>query len=191
VTAALFIQAAAPARRESRAGWVFVAGGGFSLLVLAKSPLGQEEVRRLMSSSLLGASAVQAWGLVALSALAALLVWRQRRRWTLALLDPDFASATGIDLRRFERGSAVVLALLLTLAVREAGFLFAFAALLLPAVAARRLSKRALPLWWLAPLLGALQAALGLALAHVWDLPPGLCAAAVMVLGAGLAPQRH
>lgn len=187
VAAALFIQAAPSLQRDARAGWVFVAGGAGSLLVLAGSPLGQEEVRRLLSSSLLGAGAGQALGLGVLAAFVALWVARRRRRWTLALLDPDFAASAGVDPRRFERAAAVGLALLLTLAVRQAGFLFAFAALLLPAVAARRLSRRALPLWWLAPLLGALTAALGFVWGHWADLPPGLCAAMVMVGSAGLS----
>lgn len=191
VAAAFHIQAAGAARRESRAGWVFVAGGVGALLVLADSPLGQEEVRRLLSSSLLGAGPWQAGALGLLGLAVAGLVWRRRRRWTLLLLDPDFAAASGWDPRRFERGAAVCLALLLTLAVRQAGFLFAFAALLLPAAAARRLSRRALPLWWLAPLLGAVTAALGFLWGHWADLPPGLCAAALMVLGAGLAGRRR
>jgi ABC-type Mn2+/Zn2+ transport system permease subunit len=58
--AAAYAMSLAFGRRESHeavAAWIFLAGGSWSVLVVAHSPHGLDEIHRLVSSSLIGATA--------------------------------------------------------------------------------------------------------------------------------------
>jgi hypothetical protein len=57
---AAYVMSLAFGRRESHeavAAWIFLAGGSLSVLVVAHSPHGLDEIQRLVSSSLIGATA--------------------------------------------------------------------------------------------------------------------------------------
>jgi ABC-type Mn2+/Zn2+ transport system permease subunit len=60
------------------------------------------------------------------------------------------------------------------------GALFAFASLVLPALAARELCRTMAAMLWAAPLLGASVTFVALFAAHTADLPPGQVAAALL-----------
>ena len=175
--------------REALAAWIFLAGGAGSVLLVARSPLGLDEVNRLLASSLVGAKATDVVVFAGLLLGVVGLVLGQGPRLRAVLLDPVFARTIGIRVHRWEVLLAVLLGLSLGWSLHVAGLLYTFGALVLPAMAARQLCRDLATMAWLTPMLAVATAIAGTAGADVWDLPPGQVVvvgwAAVVALAAG------
>lgn len=157
---------------ESITGWIFLASSSLSILVVAQSPHGLEEVHRLLSSSLIGATDADVTLFAVLLAPAALAIFATRRQLLLYAMDPGMAEAVGL---RVSRWSLIVLAslgLVVALSIRVSGTLYAFGCLVLPALAAKSFSREALPIFWIAPALAVFTSIWGFVLANHMDLPP-------------------
>lgn len=175
--------AAAHPRRETHeaiTGWVFLAGSCFSVLLLAHSPHGMDEINRLLASTIIGASAVDVALLGALFTLAAAAtaVWSAPLR--LVLMDPEMASAIGLRVAAWNRGLAVVLGVAMGLAIHVSGVIFSFGCLVLPALVAKQLCREVGQMLWVSPLVGLAAAAAGFVVANDRDLPPGQAAVAIL-----------
>jgi ABC-type Mn2+/Zn2+ transport system permease subunit len=183
VVAALLTSGRREAGRESHestTGWVFLLCASFSVLLASRSAHGLEEVQRLLSSSLIGAS----WGDVTmfagltLAVGAFLLVFR--RRALLVLTDEEMARAAGIHTSVWNHGFSCLLGLTVGLALRTAGMLYTFGCLVLPCLAARNLCRRSFPVLILGPILGLAASVSSFVLANHYDQPPGQMAVAVL-----------
>lgn len=157
---------------EAVIGWIYLLASSLSVLLLAHSPHGLDEVLRLSSSSLIGASRLDVWltcGL--LIAVIALLMLRWREL-LIVTLDPDLACTAGLE----ERFWSCVLALLtgaaIGLAIHIAGTLFALGSIILPALIARNLCNEIRLLFWVSPIIALLTTSAGFILANHYDLPP-------------------
>lgn len=120
------------------------------------------------------------WGGAAL--VVALMIWR----WSallMATLSPDLARASGIDPRREEFALTLALAVVVAVAIKVIGVLLIAALLVIPAAAARPLSRTPETMALFAALLGAASALGGLWAAFILDTPTGptiVCVAAVL-----------
>jgi len=171
---------------EAGLGWMFLFTSSFSILLVSGSPLGMDEVQRILSSSLIGASEADLWiTLVLAVATVALLAWK-RDEVVLSVIDPGFSDAIGIASDRRRIAAAVWLAVVTALGITISGLIFTFACLLLPGMIAARLSRTIRPLFWLAPLIGAAATLAGFVLSVGWDLPPGQLTAALLSTLLGL-----
>ena len=102
--AAAYAMSLAFGRRESHeavAAWIFLAGGSWSVLVVAHSPHGLDEIHRLVSSSLIGATGRDVGLFAAMTLLTALGLFRYHRPITLLAVDPAMAAAVGLHPRRW------------------------------------------------------------------------------------------
>lgn len=176
------IAAALLAGRETRPGregrdgitaWLFLLGGAVSVLLVADSPHGLEEIHRLQSSSLLGATSgdVVTFSLMSCAALAMAFRWRQHL--ILLAVDPQMASSVGLHVRRWSLGLALWTGLVIGFSMYSSGMLFTFGCLVLPAMLARALCREIAPLFWVAPLLALTATVAAFVLANHYDLPPG------------------
>lgn len=117
--------------------------------------------------------------------MSALILWR----WSALLtstLSEDLAVASGIDPRRERLILTLALAVVVAVALKVVGALLIAAMLIIPASAARGLSRspEAMALW--AVLIGAVSAVAGLGLSFGFDTPAGpsiVVAAAVIFAG--------
>ena len=157
---------------ESITGWVFLASSSLSILVVAQSPHGLEEVHRLLSSSLIGATEWDVLLFACLLAPAAVAVYFTRRKLLLYAMDPGMAEAVGLRVTRWSIVVLAALGVVVALSIRVSGTLYAFGCLVLPALAAKGFSREALPLFWIAPALATFTAVWGFVFANHWDLPP-------------------
>jgi len=171
---------------EAATAWVFLLAGSVPVLLLSGSPHGLEEVHRLMFSTLLGASASDAWilGAAGLATVVALLLWH--RPLLLLAMDPEMASAIGIRRRAVGIAVAVWLGLCVGLAMRVSGMLYSFGCLVLPGLAARSLSREMGPVLWRAPLLAVAAAVPAFVLANGLDMPPAHATVAMLCTFVGL-----
>lgn len=197
------VAALATARRRSTApgvsgeeatGWLFLACSSLAILVLAKQPIGLKEVQATMSSSVIGASPIDAalFGGLALVALATAVL--ARRRLVVLVTDPTMASAVGMRVGAWTAGLALFLGIGTGVAMRSTGMLFTFGCLVLPSLAAKNLCREVAPMFWVAPSVAVATTAVGLVLAHGFDFPPGqtivALQAAVLLLAWGWREVR-
>jgi ABC-type Mn2+/Zn2+ transport system permease subunit len=176
---------------EALTGWVYLLGASAAILVVAHSPHGLEEVHRVLSSSIIGASAGDVWLFAGLTAatLGAVTLWT--RELVLVAIDPVMAAAVGMRVRLWSAGVSLWLGLLVGLAINLAGVIYAFGCLVLPGLVARQWCREVRQMFVVAPLVGLAAAFAGFVTANHWDYPPAqmtvalLCASlAVGALGA-------
>jgi len=115
-------------------------------------------------------------------AVLALLAWRWQKMLT-ATVDPDLALAAGIDPKREQLILTLALALVVAVAIKVVGVLLITALLVIPAAAARPLTRSPETMAALAAVIGVGSALGGLRLALAFDTPAGatiVCVAAVI-----------
>lgn len=166
--------------RESLTGWVFLFASSAALLIVARSPLGLDQIQRLLSSSIIGADAADVGGFAALTLVTALWVRRWRDELVLLVVDAEMAAAVGMRVTWWERGVALWVGACIGVAIHTSGLLFTFGCLVLPAMAARHVCREIRPMLVVAPILSLCCAVAGFVLANHCDLPPGQMAVALL-----------
>lgn len=184
IAAALFTARAGRVRGESHeavTGWVFLLGASASVLVVAHSKHGLEEVQKLvLSASIIGATATDKWIFGAMLAVTALALALAHARILLVVTDPEMAGAAGVRVRRWERAILVWLGLGVGLSIHVAGMTYAFGCLVLPALVAKNLCREVKTMFVVAPLVGVAGAFAAFVLANHYDYPPGQTAVALL-----------
>jgi ABC-type Mn2+/Zn2+ transport system permease subunit len=168
------------ASHEALTGWVFLVSASVAILVVAHSPHGLEEIHRLVSSSIIGASRAEVELLAVLAVATGATFAAAHRRLLLLTLDPPMAAAVGVRVGAWSVAIALWLGLVTGLAIRCAGVLYSFGCLVLPALAARSLCREVRPMLLAAPLLGVGAAGIGFVVANARDLPPAQLTVALL-----------
>lgn len=164
---------------EAVTGWIFVLAASLAVLLLSRSPHGLEEVHRLLSSTIIGATESDALWFAVLLVATVSFVAMYRDPLTLLLMDREMAGAVGMPVRLWEAGLWVWLGLSVGLAIRVAGLIYAFGCLVLPALIAKSLARQVRTLFWLAPAVALATSAFAFVYANAYDFPPGQVSAAV------------
>jgi zinc transport system permease protein len=128
------------------------------------------------------------------SALVLLVLWLRWERLLLLTLNVDLAAARGIDTRREGMILMVILAVLVAVAIKIVGALLITAMLIIPAAAARPMSRT--PEWMagVAATAAVIGVVGGLSASFYWDTPTGpsiVVAASVLFAGATLLTIRR
>ena len=165
---------------EASTGWVFLLSASLSILLVAHSPHGLDEVHRLLSSSIIGATAADVWTFAGLASVTTVAVGMTRRRVLLFALDPTMATAVGMHVSRWAAGTAVWLGLAVGLSMRVSGMLYTFGSLVLPALVAKNLCREVSTVFVVAPGIAIGTSALGFVLANYYDYPPGQMTVALL-----------
>lgn len=128
------------------------------------------------------------------SALVLLVLWLRWERLLLLTLNVDLAAARGIDTRREGMILMAILAVLVAVAIKIVGALLITAMLIIPAAAARPISRT--PEWMagVAATAAVIGVVGGLSASFYWDTPTGpsiVVAASVLFAGATLLTIRR
>jgi zinc transport system permease protein len=113
------------------------------------------------------------------------MAWRWSALLT-ATLSEELAHASGIDPKREQLILTLALAITVAVAIKVVGVLLIAAMLIIPAAAARPLSRTPEQMALTAAAIGSLSALIGLRAAYVFDTPAGpsiVCVAALAFLG--------
>jgi ABC-type Mn2+/Zn2+ transport system permease subunit len=172
---------------EATTGWVFLLSASFSILVVSKSPHGLEEIHRLLSSSIIGATAEDVWVLGVLAASTLLFISLCRRPVLLLAMDPAMAVAVGLNTNRWGVIISIWLGLAAGLSIRSAGMLYTFGCLVLPALIAKNLCREVLSMFIVSPCVALSVSAFGFVAANHWDYPPGQMTVAFLCLALAAA----
>lgn len=165
---------------EAITGWVFLAGASSAVLVVSHSPHGLEEIHRLLSSSIIGATEGDAALFGLFAGITAAVVWLLRRRLLLFALDPAMAQAVGMNLPLWSGLTAAWLGLAIGLSIRSSGMIYTFGCLVLPALAAKNLCREVAPMFWVAPVVAMAAGVAGFMIANHYDYPPGQMTVALL-----------
>lgn len=160
------------ASQEAVTGWIFAFGMGLSVLLVAHSPHGLEEVERLLASTLIGATNADLWLFGVLGVVTAVALVRWWRTVVLVVMDPEIARAFGVRVVGSERLLYVWLGVLIALSLRVSGLVYTFGCLVLPALMAKSVCREVRTMLLVAPAVALGAAVVSFVLAHHYDLPP-------------------
>ena len=139
---------------EAITGWVFLISASLSILIVSHSPHGLEEIHRLLSSSIIGATAADIWSFSLLTFLTVFLILLLYRKILLFTLDPSMASAIGMKMKIWSLATSAWLGLAVGLSIRASGMLYTFGCLVLPALVAKNLCREVRHMFLVAPVVG-------------------------------------
>jgi ABC-type Mn2+/Zn2+ transport system permease subunit len=176
--------AAAEARggetHEAITGWVFLTAASGSILLLAHSPHGVEEIHRLMASSLLGAERRDVLVFAFLGAASVFAALFLRPQAMLYAMDPPMAASVGLPVRLISAIFSLALGIAVGLSIRVSGMLFTFGCLVLPALAAKSLCREVGRMFLVAPVVGVASAVVAFVVANEYDYPPAQMTVALL-----------
>jgi len=172
---------------EALTGWVFLGSASLAILIVAHSPHGLAEIQRLLSSSLIGATASDVWVFAACTAGTVMALWVGHRRVLLFAMDPAMALAAGMRVTLWAVVLTVWLGLMVGLSLRVSGMLYTFGCLVLPALIAKNLCREVRSLFLVAPLVALSTGVLGCVLADATDSPPAQMTVALLSLALVIA----
>jgi len=167
---------------EALTGWVFMLSASLSILIVSKSPHGLEEIHRLLSSSIIGATNADVWTFGMLAGFAALSICALHRRILLFAMDPLMAAAVGMRITRWGALTSACLGLAVGLSIRSSGMLYTFGCLVLPAIVAKHVCREVRPMFIVAPVVAVGTGAVGFVLANHYDYPPAQMTVALLCL---------
>jgi ABC-type Mn2+/Zn2+ transport system permease subunit len=172
---------------EAITGFVFLSAASLSILILAHSPQGVEEIHRLVASTLIGARERDVAVFAAMAGMAVLAAVFLSRPIMLYAMDPAMAAAVGLPVRFMSFVFAVILGIGVGLSIRVSGMLYTFGCLVLPAMAAKGFCGEVRQMFWVAPAIGLSSAVFAFVIANHWDYPPAQMTVAVLALVVVLA----
>lgn len=165
---------------EAITGWVFLAAASVSILILAHSPQGVEEIHRLVASTLIGAESRDVILFAIMAALTVLAAASFRRPLMLYAMDPAMAAAVGLPVRFMSVAFAIILGIGVGLSIRVSGMLYTFGCLVLPAMAAKGLCREVRHMFWIAPAVALASAVCAFVVANAGDYPPAQMTVALL-----------
>ncbi len=168
---------------EGITGWLFLLGAAGSIVVVSHSPHGLEEIQRLTSSTIIGATRAHVALFATAAAITALAIGLRWRAILLWIMDPTTAQAAGIPIGRLETLAAAWLGLAVGLSIRVSGTLYTFGCLVLPALIAKSLCREVRSMFLVAPCAAVLLAGAAFIAANHFDFPPAQLAIAFMAAG--------
>jgi ABC-type Mn2+/Zn2+ transport system permease subunit len=172
---------------EAITGWVFLVSASVSVLIVAHSPHGLDEIHRLLSSSIIGARRSDVWIFASLLVCTSLGIGVYHRSILLFIMDPAMAAAVGVKVVWVSILLSAWLGLAVGLSIRVAGMLYTFGCLVLPALVAKNLCRKVKPMFVVAPLVAVATATVGFALANHYDDPPAQMTVALLCLCVAVA----
>lgn len=167
---------------EAITGWVFLFAASGAILIVSHSPLGLEEIHRLLSSSIIGAGATDVWVFTVFLLFTAIFLGTTHTRLLLFTLDPAMAAAVGMRIKLWSLIISAGLGLAVGLAIRTSGMLYTFGCLVLPALVAKSLCREVRAMFLVAPLVSLGAGVLGFILANHYDFPPAQMTVALLCL---------
>jgi len=165
---------------EAITGWVFLLSASLSILLVAHSPHGLDEIQRLLSSSLIGATTRDVWTFAGLAGCTILALGIAHRRLLLFAMDAPMAAAVGMRVSWWAAGAAIWLGLVIGLSMRVSGMLYTFGILVLPALVAKNMCREVRIIFLISPVIALSVSAIGFVLANHYDYPPAQMTVALL-----------
>lgn len=159
--------------RESAIGVAYAAASAFTIICVAKNPLGEMDVLSLVFGNVLGVTTTQLYVLGDLAIVVVALHFAFSKELLFTAFDPGMAETLGYRVRAWEFFFYLMLGVAFSLSVSVAGVLVIFSYLVIPATVALVLDVRMKATFVVAVSVAVVAGASGVALSYSWDLPTG------------------
>jgi ABC-type Mn2+/Zn2+ transport system permease subunit len=167
---------------EARIGVSFAVAGAATMLFLAADPLGEPQMVSLWKGDLLATTATNVSVLLAVLGAVVFLLFVLRKEFLLVSFDRELAVVFGRRAGSWDALLYVLTAVTIALGVTTAGPLVTFGFLVVPPVAARRITQHMTTCSLMAAAIGGLSAFIGFYAAYRFDVPLGPAEVAVASL---------
>ncbi len=170
--------------QEAIIGIAYVVSAAAAVLLLSRSPHGNEEIRNMLVGDITVVSATEVWRCFGVFAAIGAFHFILRKRFLLVSFERERAYQNQLRVRWWDFLFYASFGVVVTVFVRIAGVLLVFSYLIVPAVCAVTLARSIasrLVIGWIVSLICGIG---GLFLSYWWDLPSG--AAIVCTFGAVL-----
>ena len=178
---------------EARIGVTYAMAASATLLFLAADPWGEAQMVNLLKGDILATTGTSLGVLLGVLGAVVLILLLFRKEFLLVSFDRDLATVFGKRPSLWDTILYLAIGVTISLGTMTAGPLVTFGFLVVPPLAARRVTRRMLSFSLAAALIGGLSAFVGFYCAYRFDLPlgPAQVAVACVVLLATAAVGRR
>jgi len=162
-----------PLSRDTVLGVFYGGTVSVAILLMTARGLGQQSLMQFLLGDILLIGRHDVW--LALGLLVAFTTFGalNRRRLVKASFLPEVAEAEGINVRGYELAVIALMSITIALSIKVVGVLLANAMVVIPAAAAKSVSRNLKSFMITAPLFGVVSFMAGLALSFYYNLPSG------------------
>jgi manganese/iron transport system permease protein/iron/zinc/copper transport system permease protein len=150
-------------------GVVTTASFAVGLALLNRYGQAQKSIEAVLFGSVLGVRTSDIVAVAVVFVLVLLVVTMWYRTLLFATFDPEVADVTGVSVQKVEAALMVMLSLTILVTMRVIGTLLISAMLVIPASVARMLTNSFARMLWIAPVVGAVSAFVGMNLSYFLD----------------------
>lgn len=170
---------------EGRVGATYAAAAAASILFVAANPYGESTLLSLLRGEVLGLTLSQFWATIGVYGGIAAGMLLLQKEFTFVSFDREMAITLGKNVAAWDLGLYLIIGLAIAFGVMTVGPLLVFGFLVVPPLAARRITRGMWPFSIVASVIGGATALIGFYLSLRWDLPlgPTDVAVACVILG--------
>jgi ABC-type Mn2+/Zn2+ transport system permease subunit len=159
--------------QDSILGIAYAAAWALSILFVAKSAQGMEEIIHLVQGNILTIDSGSLIGIGVVTAVTLALQILFSKEFLFVSFDPEMALAQGVRVRFWNFLLYLTLGTAISLAIRAAGVLPVFSSLVIPATTALLFRSRMAGVFLAAAIIGLIASLSGVMLSFIYDLPAG------------------
>lgn len=174
---AIFVLAILERRRkgftENRIGYIYALAGAASILFVSWNPYGQTEVLSMLKGEILSIPDIYLWAMLAIYGAVFICLFGFHRVFVLVSYDADMAVTMGKNVVLWDILLYLIIGIIISFGVMTVGPLVIFGFLLIPAIAARMVTRGILPFCIVSSAIGVFTAFWGFYISYCFDLPTG------------------
>lgn len=171
--AALFVWQRMELSRDTVLGVFYGGTVSLGILLMTSQGMGQQSLIEFMLGDILLIGASDIWIAAGLLAIFIIFCSMNMRRLIKVTFMPEVAQAEGVRVKAYEAALIGLMALSIALGIKVVGVLLANAMVVIPAAAAKGVSRNFRTFMITAPIFGVLSFTIGLMLAYYINLPSG------------------
>ena len=158
---------------ENRIGFTYALAGAASILFVSWNPFGQSEVLSLLKGEILSVPDAYLWSMVAIYGVIFIVLIGFHRNFILVSYDVDMATTIGKRVILWDVLLYLIIGVVISFGVMTVGSLVIFGFLLIPAIAARMVTRGIFLFCVVSSVIGVVASFLGFYISYRFDLPTG------------------
>lgn len=158
---------------ENRIGFTYAMAGAASILFVSWNPFGQSEVLSMLKGEILSVPDAYLWYMFAIYGIILIVLIGFHRNFILVSYDVDMATTIGKKVILWDVLLYLIIGIVISFGVMTVGALVIFGFLLIPAIAARMVTRGIFLFCLVSSVIGVIAAFLGFYISYRFDLPTG------------------
>ena len=165
---------------ENRIGFTYAIAGAASILFVSWNPYGQTEVLSMLKGEIISIPDIYLWSMLAIYGTIFICLIGFHRNFILVSYDADTAITIGKKVILWDIILYLLIGILISFGVMTVGPLVIFSFLLIPAIAARMVTRGILFFCIVSSIIGVVASFIGFYISYRFDLPTGPTDVAVL-----------